>query len=368
MKRCLKNIAWILLKNFFGCFFPLKKQIYFRSYNGLQYSCNPKSISSLVHEKKPDVQIVWSFSNPASVSVPDYVCKVKKNTFQDFKALFTSKIWVMNAGMVVPTKRKGQIFIDTWHGDRAFKNVSADVHGLPSAKAYEKVDYVLSGSDYADKVFREQLGVKGEILKTGSPRNDLFFKDADILRQRVKKKLNLEAFDKVLMFAPTFREYESQEQTLNFSKLIEMLNQRDSASWCVLIRQHHKAIYGNSWKTDKRIIDVSKYPEMPELLLLSDIVISDYSSLVGDYVLLKRPVVLYVPDVEKYKAGRGLNFELEKSPYVFAQTEAELFEKIVNLSESDAKMNCENILDFYGNVVEDGNASERVTNFILGKL
>lgn len=359
---------WLGLKLFFSLFYPLKKQVYFRAYGGLQYSCNPRCISEMVHEKNPDVRIVWVFSNPDVMDTPDYVCKVKKNTFQDFKALFTSKIWVMNAGMVIPFKRKGQIFIDTWHGDRAFKNVTMDIHGCASGIAYTKVDYVLSGSDYGDRVFLEQLNVKSEILKVGSPRNDLFFGENKALRQEVKKRLHLESFDHVLMFAPTFREYKIDEKRLDFSKLIEMLNQRDSAKWCVLIRQHHKAVYDSSWENDERIFNVSKYPEMAELLLLSDVVISDYSSLVGDYVLQKRPVVLYVPDLENYKAGRGLNFDLEKSPFVYAQDETDLFDKIVNLDETSAKKNCEDILDFYGHVADDGHATERVTSFILEKL
>lgn len=368
MKRHLKNIAWLLLKCFFSTFFPLKKQVYFRAYNGLQYSCNPKAISVLLHSKNPDVRIVWCFSNPESITVPDYVCKVKKNSFQDIKALFTSKIWVMNVGMVIPSKRKGQILIDTWHGDRAFKNVSMNVYGTPSSIAFEKVDYVLSGSDYADKVYHEQLKIKGKILKTGSPRNDIFWENPDSLRLQIKKKLNLDAFDKVLMYAPTFREYKMQEKSLDFAKLIDMLNQRDSAKWCVLIRQHHKAAYDGSWEADDRIFNVSKYPEMQELLILSDMVISDFSSLVGDYVLLKRPVVLYVPDMEKYRAGRGLNFNLEESPFIYAQTEDVLFEKIKNLTEENGKKNCEDILDFYGNVVDDGKAAERVVSFIVGNL
>ncbi len=368
MKRILKNLAWVLLKTFFCVFYRLKKQIYFRAYNGLQYSCNPKCISEAIHEKRPDVRIVWVFSNPEAIEVPDYVFKVQKNSFADFKALFTSKIWVMNAGMVIPFKRRGQIFIDTWHGDRAFKNVSNDIHGKPSGIAYQKVDYVLSGSDYADKVYHEQLNVKGEILKTGSPRNDFFFENRDARREEIRKKLNLEAFDHVLMYAPTFREYKTQEEKLDFAMLIEKLNQRDSAKWCVLIRQHHKAVYESCWDSDERIFNVSKYPEMSELLLLADVVISDYSSLVGDFVLLKRPTILYVPDIENYKAGRGLNFDLEKSPFVYAQNEAELFQKIVCLDVNSAVKNCEEILDFYGHVVDDGCATERVVSFILGKM
>ena len=122
------------------------------------------------------------------------------------------------------------------------------------------------------------------------------------------------------------------------------------------------------WKADSRIVDASKYPEMQDLLLISDVVISDYSSLVGDYVLLNRPVVLYVPDLDNYKSSRGLNFDVEKSPFKYAKNAKDLFQTIIDFKESDAPENCKQILDFYGHVCENGTASEQACQWILDRV
>jgi len=350
--------------------FPLdRNKVFFKAYNGLQYSCNPKSISEKLFEIAPQTKIVWSFTRPESIeNLPNYVQKVKKKSFQEFYHLFTAKIWVMNAGTMIPKKRKNQWIIDTWHGDRAFKRVQVSSDGSSTLdQAYKNVDVVLSASDYGEKVIREAMKHKGEILRIGSPRNDLFFKTNSKEVLRIKSKLKLNPSSKLILFAPTFRGEGEAVESLNFSKLIDSLEKKDTCSWYCLVRQHYKVPPQREWTKDSRIFDVSNYPDIQELLLVSDILISDYSSLAGDYALLFRPIFLYVPDIEEYKSGKGLYFDLEESPYVLAKNEADLFHKIVNFSLEEASKNCSDILDFYGNVNENGLASEKAVQWILEK-
>jgi CDP-glycerol glycerophosphotransferase len=369
MKRTLKILFWNATRIFFSLFFRLNKnQIYFSSYNGLKYACNPRSISEKIHELDPNKKIIWSFKNPESINVPSYITKVKKNSFADIKALWTSKFWVMNAGFLVPQKRKNQFFMDTWHGDRAFKNVDKSADGKTSlADSYKCVDVLLSGSDYNDNVAKRAMKFNGEILHSGSPRNDIFFADFTLKKEQIRQELGISTFDKILTYAPTFREKDKGMEVLDFSSLIDALEARDQKKWGVLIRQHHKVKMQTQWNNDKRIIDASSYPEMQDILLISDVVISDYSSLVGDFILLRRPIFLYVPDLEEYKEGRGLYFDIQKSPFIFATNTSDLFQKILDSNEAVAKQNCEDILNFYGNVCENGTASEQAANWILNK-
>jgi CDP-glycerol glycerophosphotransferase len=194
----------------------------------------------------------------------------------------------------------------------------------------------------------------------------MFFCDSSTRLENVRKKLNIET-DCVLTFAPTFRGVCDGVAELNFPVLLDQLEAKTGKTWCALIRQHYKVKVSENWNRDRRIINASSYPEMQDILFASDIVISDYSSLVGDYVLLNRPVFLYVPDLEEYKSGRGLYFDIEKSPFWYARSEAELFEKILNVDAESARKNCRDILDFYGHVCEKGNASEQVCQWILGR-
>lgn len=361
MKRALKNLAITIICKFFS-FFPLKKSIFFDAYGGL-YACNPRCISELLHKKHPDIKQIWNIKKGVQ-GVPPYIQQVKKNSFHYFKALFTSRVCIFNSGIIVPRKRKRQVYLDTWHGDRAFKNVSVTPIGEKSSIAYQQIDVALSGSNYADRIYREQLGFKGEIIKTGSPRNDIFFNFTQEQCKKVKSDIGGSSFDSFLLYAPTYRNLDEGKADLNFSALLDRLEKRDQKKWCCLVRQHYKVKFANSWSKDHRIINVSKYPNVNELLLLTNILISDYSSIVGDFVLLKRPVVLYVPDIDEYNNTKGLNFNINESPFIFAQNEPDLLNKIIELNTERARSNCESILDFYGNVCEDGHATDRVISYI----
>ena len=371
MKSFVRSIVLWCACTFISLLFPInKRSVFFRAHNGLLYACNPKAISEKLHEMDPSVRIIWSFKNPEKVrDCPDYVKRVKKNTLREYLALFTSKICVFNCGIVLPKKRKGQVYIDTWHGDRAFKTVAVFSDGKSLlSDAYEKIDVVLSGSDYADMVYNSAMKFKGEILHSGSPRNDVFFRDSSDRLEKVRRTLNIGEFDRVLTFAPTFRGAGDGVAELDFPTLLDKLEAKTGKKWCVLVRQHYKVKVSDNWNRDRRIVNASGYPEMQDILLASDVVISDYSSLVGDYVLLNRPVFLYVPDLEEYKSGRGLYFDIEKSPFWYARSEAELFEKIIDVDAESAKKNCHDILDFYGHVCEKGNASEQVCSWILDRV
>ena len=371
MTRFIKNTILRVMCIFISVFYRLnRKKIFFRAYNGLRYACNPRAISEKMHEMDPSMEIVWSMNDVNNVAdIPDYVRVVKKKSFAEYRELFTSKFWVLNAGLVVPCKRKGQLYMDTWHGDRAFKNVDKTSDGSSLlSEAYKHVDVILSGSDYGDEIIRRSLNPNAEILHCGSPRNDMLFQDNAFKVESIRKVLNLERFDKILTYAPTFRGNGLAADLLDFSYLADELEKRDGKKWAVLIRQHHKVKMQPEWKNDSRIVDASKYPEMQDLLLISDMVISDYSSLVGDFVLLNRPVVLYVPDLDDYKSSRGLNFDLEKSPFKYAKNAKDLFQIILDFKESDAAENCKKILDFYGRVCENGNASEQACQWILDRV
>lgn len=361
MKRFIKNLIYKCIQSYFSFYRIQEKTVLFNAFGG-KYTCNPKYISEKLHELHPEYKIIWVYQN--SKNFPNYAELVKPNSFSFFKALYTSKVCVFNSGMIIPSKRKGQVYIDTWHGDRAFKNVSLSPIGERSAIAYKVIDYVLSGSDYADRIFREQLNFSGTILKFGTPRNDLFYTATEQDKVCIKESIGIHKFDKSILFAPTFRGINKGVEELNFSTLLDRLEKRDNCKWCCLIRQHYKVPISNKLSSDSRVINVSSYPDCQEILLISDLLISDYSSIVGDFVLKRKGAFLYLPDINEYSSTRGVNFDLFKSPFIIADTEDQLFDKIVDLTEDAGASNAMDILNFYGNVCESGSAAEQTIRFI----
>ena len=383
----MKKIKEIVLKAYmFFCnkiFGVDVKKVVFVSFSGKSYSCNPKAISEKLHELNSDIKIVWLFNNPEekSKSVPEYIKCVKNRSMKSFKELATSKVWVSNFGMSTGSyKSNKQKYIQTWHGDRGFKKVLYDYWTLLPNGCYkegslfetENADLMTVGSSFGIKKIRGAFAYNRDLIKSGSPRNDMLIQGDDLKKNAIKKSINLSINSKIVLFAPTFRtDSKGKEQKikeLNFKEFIEELNLKNASKkedWFLLVRGH--SVSGGLRIGDecKYVIDVTNYDDMAELLLIADVFITDYSSSAGDFILRKKPMVLFQPDSEKYTSKeRSLYFDIKDSPFIVAKNQEELMNKIVVMTEKDAVKNCEDIMDFYG-VFETGEASKKVAEYIM---
>ncbi len=369
MPMKFKQVLLRLFACYYAIFFKIrKKTVVFHAYGGLNYSCNPRAISEALHKLHPEYRIIWCFKNPEKMKeiVPDYVRVIQKGSLAELKACYTASGWVFNRGSSFLFKRKRQFYLDTWHGDRAFKRVGISANGKMSLrKVYHLADAVISGSEYGDEIIRTSMDFSGEILGCGSPRNDLFFhyqkKDID----RIKKEIGVGRDSRVLMYAPTFRDHDESYPLPDFSRIISLLEKKTGEKWCCLWRGHYKNYDKALGNISSKIIDATRYNDMQELLLVTDLLISDYSSSVGDFALLNRSILLYVPDLENYRKTRGLNFKLEDSPYLFAENSEALYRLVEDMDLEAASQNCKAILDFYGTYGENGTASEQAVEWIL---
>ena len=121
-------------------------------------------------------------------------------------------------------------------------------------------------------------------------------------------------------------------------------------------------------REDSRLIDATKWPEMSELLLITDMLITDYSSCGGDFALLRRPLFLYHADAEEYlRESRSFYFDIEKSPFLVAHDQQELEALIDGLNPEKAKANCAAIRDYFG-YYETGSATDAACEYIISKL
>ena len=229
---------------------------------------------------------------------------------------------------------------------------------------------MIAGSEFGKGTYRTAFHFEGEVLMDGCPRNDILLRNDPAQAAAIRKRLNVPAGVKLLMYAPTYRdalEKCAQDAVLDISRTLDHLEKTRGERWMCLYRAHYLNTALNV-KADARLIDACRYPEMAELLLVTDMLITDYSSCGGDFALLRRPLFLYHADAEEYlRESRSFYFDIEKSPFLVAHDQAEL-EKLIDETDAEkARANCEALDAFFG-TTETGHAAEAVCRYIMDRM
>ncbi|MCR4674417.1 MAG: CDP-glycerol glycerophosphotransferase family protein [Lachnospiraceae bacterium] len=369
--------------------FPIKKnKVTFSAFEGDGgFACNPRYIAEELHKKNPETEIVWLTRKDAT-HFPDYI-KVKE--YSDWNIAYhlsTSKVWVDNYRKPFGTiKRKGQFYLQTWHASIGFKAVGLfrgdkfpEIARIVSEADSSLADYFISNSEYCNKVYPKKLLYSGPTLMTGSPRVDCLVNKDEEKIEKVREKLGVKKEEKLLMFAPTFRGGNQKEKkqvvsdipSVDFDRLIKGLEKQFGGEWKILLRLHPQL----SAKLDKmplnvedkRLIDVSQAPDISEVLMCCDMLITDYSSCAFDAAFAKIPVLLYADDVQEYIENRGqFMWEKENLPFAIAENNDELEENIKAFDKDVYEKRIAAFMEKHG-VIEDGHASERAVDKILEVL
>ena len=351
------------------------KWILFESNMGKQYSDNPKYIYEMMCETQKDYKYIWSFEEPDSVKLPGPAVKVKRNSLKHFYYLNRSKFWVDNQGMAhLAKKKEQQIYLQTWHGT-PLKKMGYDQNKLPNKLELSRLkkqtaawDYFVSPNKYSTNTFKKAFRYGGEIIETGYPRNDILINQPPEVIQKVQDYLEVPSGKKVILFAPTFRDWDpnSFEKVLND---IQAMSQKIGDDTIVLLRLHY-LLSNKILQSDlpSNVINVSTYQDIQELYLLADVLITDYSSVMFDYALLKRPIILYCYDLEEYTTRRGIYFNLiEKSPGPVC----EMINDVIFYLNHEEKLkefdvNLERFTSEFGSF-EDGQASLKVVEQVFDR-
>jgi len=370
LKNNIKKLLSLIIIYIFNCF-PIKRnKIFLFSYYGSQYGCNPKYITDYIlkHYPKNRFDVVWAFNNPKSIDYPVGFRKVKTMTLNYFYELCTSKVIITNFRTTeLFVKRKNQYYVQTWHSSLRLKQIERDAeNSLPSdyvkmaKKDSLKCDLLLSGCKYSTNIFKKSFWYNGEIFEHGTPRNDVLFQSDFEKRKEVFEDLNIPYKSKIVLYAPTFRTNNDLDvYNLDYSKLSEKLSSKFGGDWIVLVKLHpHLMFKSNQLIYGKNVIDVTPYNDTQELMLIANILISDYSSLMFDFSITQRPCYLYVPDAKKYISyDRNLYFDLEELPFISAISNSDLFEKIDKFNYEKYKKNLTEFLNAVGSF-EEGKACE----------
>ncbi|MGP4063920.1 CDP-glycerol glycerophosphotransferase family protein [Oceanobacillus sp. M65] len=358
------------------------KLILFESGVGKQYSDSPRFIYEEIVERGLDYKKVWVCNKKVRFIDQDTI-KVKRLSPSYYYYLAKAKIWVNNQNF--PTyieKRPQTTYLQTWHGT-PLKKMLFDIQNIMGrsddyldrvSKATKTWDYLISPSTYATKAFKSAFKYEGEILETGYPRNDIFYNNnRDSIGSKIKSKLNIPVDKKIILYAPTFRDNQSTTNNkfiFDINMDLEKMQERLGEEYIILLRMH--VVINNKLNIDKElrgfVQNVSNYSDIQELLLITDILITDYSSVMFDFANTKRPLLFYTYDLETYRdniRGFYLDFENE-APGPLIKTTDEIIENVENIDrvKVEYKQKYDN---FYSNYckLDDGKASERIVDLIF---
>ncbi|WP_081289173.1 bifunctional glycosyltransferase/CDP-glycerol:glycerophosphate glycerophosphotransferase [Mammaliicoccus sciuri] len=363
--------------------------IVFESFGGKNYSDSPKYIYEYMQKNYPKLNYIWVFNNPDKNVIIGNAEKVKKGSKEYYDAYSKAKFWVSNARLpLYLNKKENQIYIQTWHGT-PLKRLANDMKvvrmpGTTTAK-YKKNfyaetsrwDYLVSPNRYSTNIFKTAFWMDEErTWEIGYPRNDILVNrsnDQEYINQ-IKKDLNLPEDKKVIMYAPTWRddEFVKKGQYLFDLKInLENLQKELGENYVILLRMHYliaNALDLNGY--EDFAIDVSNYSDISELYLISDALITDYSSVMFDFGILKRPQYFFAYDIEKYDKGlRGFYMDyMNDLPGEIITDEFKLAEELKNIDEHKEKYK-DKIEKFYDKFcsLEKGQSSKFIGDYIHEK-
>ena len=349
--------------------------VYFATGSG-KYADNPRAVSERLHEMAPDIKIVWALMQQQRQYVPDYVTPVLWGSLLALKAQARADVWVFSTFYRRPSgiyKAPDQFYIQTWHGDRGLKKIGyAAKEG--NGKKYDgpimsDCNLFIAASDYGVMKARKGLRYDGEFMVEGMPRNDKLVNISSYKDEaaRIKERIGVASDTKILLYAPTFREKKEMQCMIDIAQTIKSL-ENDGSKWICLVRAHAVAKRIKVTEKEMPYKDVTDYPDMADLLLVADMLITDYSSCAGDFLLTGKPVVLAHFDRQDYQdKHRTLWVNVEEAGYLVAKNQQELNSllsriNIYNHQEIDKK-----VLDYYG-TKESGNSAEAVAHRIISEL
>lgn len=353
LKKLFRNTlkaSCILLYRLMNTFFPVKRdRIVIASSLGKSYSGNPKALyeTIILHGFDKVYECIW-FYKKDRFDIPGDCIQVRYGRLKYLYYMATAGYWIFDARAPKFMKKRKQVrYLQTWHGT-PLKKLALDMDsmymaGERSIEEYKREfrknvsswDYLISQNPFSTEVFKRAFDFKGEILETGYPRNDVLFKKnnrEDILK--IKTELNIPADKRVMLYAPTWRDDEASgigryrfASALDMDKMYSAFG-RDTV---MIIKFHYLVEDNTDWSAYGDFVHVfDQSVDISYLYLVSDILITDYSSVMFDYSILNRPMYFYCYDIDKYKnVLRGFYFDFENmSPGPISETTDELIRDI----------------------------------------
>lgn len=366
---------------------PVKRNtIIFESFYGKQFNDNPKVLYEYIKEHYPNYKLYWSFDRRHKhLFQEDNINALSRFSLRWILVKGRAKYWITNSRLPlwIP-KPKHTVYLQTWHGT-PLKKLGADIEevqmpGTTTDKYIRnflfeagKWDYLVSPNAYSSAIFKRAFGFAGTMIESGYPRNDaLYNRNNQIEITKIKRELNIDPDKKVILYAPTWRDnqyYSTGKYKLDLQLDLDKMQAALGEDYVILLRMHYLMYEALDFKAYQHFVkDVSTYPEVSDLFLAADMLITDYSSVFFDYANLKRPMIFFAYDIEEYRDQiRGFYFDFEQeAPGPVVKTTDEVIEAIIAHDPEKEEENA-SLESFYSRFcyLDDGNASKRVVEQIL---
>ncbi|MDB7988157.1 bifunctional glycosyltransferase family 2 protein/CDP-glycerol:glycerophosphate glycerophosphotransferase [Faecalicoccus pleomorphus] len=362
---------------------PIKENVVlFETFMAKNYSDSPKYIYEALNKMYPGkYECVWAINGKHDI--PYGAKTIKRFSFQYAYYCAISKYLVFNVRQPLWfRKREGQVFLETWHGT-PLKRLVFDQEEVTSAspkykeqfyKQRKEWDYLVSANPFSSKTFRSCFMYEGKMLEYGYPRNDILYaSDKEERAKRLKEKLGIPLDKKTILYAPTWRDDEHYGKgeykftlALDLKKMKTMLEK----DYVLLLRTHHYiADKIDTTGLGGFAYNLSTYDDISEIYLITDICITDYSSVFFDFANLKRPILFYTYDIEKYKNQlRGFYIDMNTEvPGPLLYTSEEVIDAILHIDKIQKRYQ-KRYDEFYDRFCcfDDGHASENIVKEVFG--
>ena len=348
--------------------FEPQEAIYFESFNGRIATCNPHALDREVARRFPELKRYWGVLD-LSVAVPEGAIPVLKGTREWWEARSTCRYVIVNEWIRQKFKHQPfQVVLQTWHGSM-FKRIGLDRPNFSKDEQLflslerGKWDILLSQNTHSTEIFRSAYSWDKPIWEEGYPRNDAMSASTG---EPTRELLGIRPDQRAILYAPTWRD-DHEEYMVDFLDLPAMAAELGDG-YVILLRGHSRTLRAGGNVRVPGVIDVTSYPDVTELFLAADALITDYSSVMFDYSVTGRPIIFFVPDLAKYRdKTRGVYFdlvELAPGPVLFAQEDVVA---AIRSAETDAPRYFDNYLAWRKkfNAHDDGHSAERVIDRLL---
>ena len=358
--------------------------VFVESFFGKSYSDSPKYLYEYLYDKYGDqYRFIWCLNRRTrEVKGRPSICRRHSLRYVYYTA--RAKYFICNTRQPAWfKKRKETVFVETWHGT-PLKKLAFDLEDIHAVSQDHKKlfysqskewDYLVSANRFSTDVFERAFCFPREkIIETGYPRNDILYSEhAGRIAEEVKRELGIPKGKRVILYAPTWRDNQFYEKAkYKFTLVLDLERmRREFGNDSVLLLRTHYYIADRLELSglDDFVYNGSGYGDVSRLYLVSDICITDYSSVFFDFANLKRPLLFFAYDLEDYKEEiRGMYLDMEKElPGPVVQTNDELIDALRHLDEvtEQYRERYERLYEKFCHI-DDGNAAERVVQAVFG--
>lgn len=325
-----------------GKFIPMDEKLVIFSALSRNYNDSPKALYEymLAHpDEYGQYKCVWALEDPEKTTIPGPAKKIKCDTIEYFKTTLKAKYWItcVNIERSLHYKKKNCRYMNTWHG-APIKYGGNDAVGRQDYD-FSPVDVYSYASEFELNISKHSLGYRDDAcIPYGPPRNDVLYRTTKEEIIEIKKKLNLPLDKQLILYAPTWRDTTDGGKTYALQPPIDM-NKFKSAlrdNFVFLMRTHQYTNKLLGVEFDDFCRDFCSYPDINDLIKVSDILISDYSAIIADFSIFERPILCFAYDYEDFKGSRGLYLDYNTDmPSGILRTDDEVISYIQNMNYFD---------------------------------